>query len=225
MNRSAVVLLSGGLDSAVVLAMAKSEVEQVYAMSFDYGQKHARELNCAKQQADIQQVNHHLVFPLNLRLVGGSALTADIEVPKDRELFMLTQEIPSTYVPARNLIFLSIATAWAETLTAKDIYIGVNAIDYSGYPDCRSEFIQAFEHAANLGTKTGVGQRTFCIKTPLINMTKAEIIRKGIELGVDFSATSSCYDPLDEACGRCDACLLRLQAFEQVGISDPIPYQ
>lgn len=225
MNQSAVVLLSGGLDSAVTLAIAKKETQEVNVISFDYRQRHLIELNCAKRQAQIQQVNCHLIFPLEMRLIGGSALTSDIEVPKLRELTALTNEIPSTYVPARNLIFLSVAVAWAETLGAQKIYIGANAIDYSGYPDCRPEFIEAFQHAANLATRAGIQQKPIEIKAPLIQMTKAEIIKVGTQLGVDFSATSSCYDPLDKACGKCDACILRLRAFAQVGITDPIAYQ
>lgn len=223
--KKAVVLASGGLDSTTALAIARSKGYEIFCLSFQYGQRHAFELEAAYRVANAFGVKKHLVINIDLRSIGGSALTDDLEVPKGRDEAEIQQEIPATYVPARNTIFLSYALAWAEVLGAKDIFIGVNAVDYSGYPDCRPEYIEAFEHMANLGTKAGVeGQIRFKIRTPLIRMTKAEIIKKGIELGVDYSMTHSCYDPSAEgqACGQCDSCLLRKKGFAEAGISDPV---
>lgn len=227
MNKKAVVLLSGGLDSTTVLAIAKSEGYQVYALSFSYGQRHNIELEKAKKIAAHFQVADHAIISIDLRRIGGSALTSDIEVPKERSLSEMEKNIPVTYVPARNTIFLSFALGWAETLGISDIFIGVNALDYSGYPDCRPEYIAAFEHLANLATSAGVENRlSFHIHTPLINLTKAEIIKQGLSLGVDYSLTHSCYDPSPEgkACGRCDSCLLRLKGFQETNVQDPISY-
>ncbi len=225
--KNAVVLLSGGLDSATVLAIAKSRGFACHALSFDYGQRHRIELECAKQLAAQMGAVKHILVPIDLRRFGGSALTSDLAVPKDRPLEEMSQGIPITYVPARNTIFLSFALAWAEVLGADDIFIGVNALDYSGYPDCRPEYIEAFQKMANLATKAGVeGRQRLTIHTPLIHMTKAEIIRQGLALGVDYARTTSCYDPAEDgkACGRCDACLLRLKGFAEAGISDPRGY-
>ncbi|MBK9170696.1 MAG: 7-cyano-7-deazaguanine synthase QueC [Bryobacterales bacterium] len=225
--KPAVVLLSGGLDSATVLAIAKSEGYACYAMSFDYGQRHRWELECAGRiVASLGAAGHHMAR-IDLRAFGRSALTADIEVPKSRTLDEMSREIPITYVPARNTIFLAFALAWAEVLNANDIFIGVNAIDYSGYPDCRPEFIKAFEHLANLATQAGVEGRTHVqIHAPLLPMSKGQIIRRGLQLGVDYSLTSSCYDPslTGEACGECDSCLLRTKGFAENGVPDPIRY-
>lgn len=223
----AVVLLSGGLDSSTTLAVAKSQGYELYALTFRYGQRHQIEIEAAKRIAHYFQVAQHKIFDVDLGSFGGSALTTEIEVPKDRGLAEISADIPSTYVPARNTIFLSLALAWAEVLGAIDIFIGVNALDYSGYPDCRPEFIEAFETMANLGTKAGVEGGKIMIHTPLINLSKAQIIKKGLESGVDFSLTSSCYDPSSEgkACGRCDACLLRLKGFAEAGIKDPALYE
>lgn len=218
----AVVLLSGGLDSATVLAIARSEGLECYALSFDYGQRHKHELSAARLVAErLGAVEHH-VISFDLRAFGGSALTADIEVPKGRD----TGEpgIPVTYVPARNTIFLSFALAWAETLGASDVFIGVNALDYSGYPDCRPEYLEAFERMANLATRAGVeGSQRLRIHAPLLRLTKAEIVRRGLELGVDYSLTSSCYDPSPEGrpCGECDSCQLRAKGFREAGVVDP----
>jgi 7-cyano-7-deazaguanine synthase len=227
-GKPAVVLLSGGLDSATALAIAKSDGYACYGLSFEYGQRHRWELECARRVAErIGAVKHHIAT-IDLRAVGGSALTADIEVPKSRAIDELSRGIPVTYVPARNTILLAFALAWAEVLGADDIFIGVNAIDYSGYPDCRPEFIQAFERLANLATKASVeGQTEVKIHTPLISMSKAQIIRRGLELGVDYGLTSSCYDPspTGEACGACDSCLLRVRGFAENGIPDPIRYR
>jgi len=261
--KPAVILLSGGIDSVTTLAVAKAEGYALYALSFDYGQRHRIELNSAKQCALAMGVKEHRIIKFDLREIGGSALTSDIEVPKrvtsnelrvtskEKDLSLVTRHsslIPVTYVPARNTIFLSFALAWAEVIAAEDIFIGANAIDYSGYPDCRPEFIQSFERMANLATKAGVeGRMHFKISAPLINLTKAEIIRKGVELGVDFSLTWSCYDPqpADKSskfkvksykeensslltphsslpCGRCDSCLLRAKGFKEAGIEDPL---
>jgi 7-cyano-7-deazaguanine synthase len=220
-----VVLLSGGLDSATVLAIARSEGFEAYALSFSYGQRHAWELAAAKRVAASIGVADHKTATIDLRVFGGSALTAEIDVPKGRDADEMAHGIPITYVPARNTIFLSFALAWAEVLSASDIFIGVNALDYSGYPDCRPEYIEAFEKMANLATKAGVeGRRRLKIHTPLIAMTKAQIIAKGIELGVDYGLTSSCYDPSQtgEPCGQCDSCLLRLKGFRENGVSDPL---
>lgn|ERR1035441_2001865 len=227
-DKKAVVLLSGGLDSSTVLAIAKRQGFQLYALSFDYGQRHRWELEAAKQVAQSQGANEHTIATIDLRIFGGSALTADIDVPKGRDVDEMSQGIPITYVPARNTIFLSFALAWAEVLGSSDIFLGVNVLDYSGYPDCRPEFIEAFERMANLATKAGVeGRQALKIHTPLITLSKAEIIRSGLELGVDYSVTSSCYDPAPngEPCGRCDSCLLRLKGFRDNGVDDPLHYQ
>lgn len=220
----AVVLLSGGVDSATTLAMARSEGFDCCAMSFDYGQRHAIELESAKRVAHALGVVEHRVVSIDLRAFGASALTDEIDVPKNRPA--IGHRIPITYVPARNTIFLSYALAWAEVLGARDIFIGVNALDYSGYPDCRPEFIQQFEKLANLATRAGVSGEQFRIRTPLIAMTKREIINRGAELGVDFSLTHSCYDPTPDgaACGECDSCQLRLKGFAEAGVGDPIHY-
>jgi 7-cyano-7-deazaguanine synthase len=224
----AVVLLSGGLDSTTVLAIAKSRGFEPYALSFRYGQRHAVELISAQRVAEAQGIARHVVVDIDLRVFGGSALTADIEVPKHNAVAELSDdEIPPTYVPARNTIFLSFALAYAETVGARDIFLGVNALDYSGYPDCRPEYIAAFEAMANLATRAGVHGAAMTIHTPLIAMTKAQIVRAGLDLGVDYSLTSSCYDPDVEGkpCGHCDSCLLRLKGFAEVGQSDPLVYQ
>jgi len=224
----AVCLVSGGLDSAVCLAVARREGLDCYALSFDYGQRHKVELDAARRVAQQLGAKDHLIAPLDLRLFGGSALTDDIAVPRARTNEQMSEGIPVTYVPARNTVFLSLALAWAEVLVAENIFIGVNAIDYSGYPDCRPEFINAFEHMANLATKAGVeGATTLRIRTPLIKRTKAEIIQLGNELGVDFSLTHSCYDPDSQgrACGECDSCLLRRRGFTEAGVPDPTVYQ
>ncbi|MCD6295625.1 MAG: 7-cyano-7-deazaguanine synthase QueC [Deltaproteobacteria bacterium] len=223
-NKKAVVLLSGGLDSTTVMAIARSNGYEIYCLSFRYGQRHALELEAANRVAKALKAKEHLVMDIDLAKIGGSALTGDIAVPKGRNEGEMKGEIPVTYVPARNTIFLSHALAWAEVLGAADIFIGVNAIDYSGYPDCRPEYIEAFERMANLATKAGVeGKTRVKIRTPLINMTKADIIRKGIELGIDYGMTHSCYDPSPEGipCGRCDSCLLRKKGFREAGITDP----
>lgn len=226
MTRKAVVLLSGGVDSTTTLAIARNEGFEAYALTFRYGQRHTCEIDAAREVARYIGVARHVILDIDLRSFGGSALTDDIEVPKGRELSDIAGNIPVTYVPARNTIFLSFALAFAETLGAQDIFIGVNALDYSGYPDCRPEYIAAFEHMANLATKAGVEGRALRIHAPLIAMTKAEIIRTGIRLGVDYSLTTTCYDPSDDgkACGRCDACQLRLEGFRQAGVDDPVPY-
>jgi 7-cyano-7-deazaguanine synthase len=225
--KKAVVLLSGGLDSATVLAIARSQGYELYALSFDYGQRHAWELEAAKRVAASIGVAQHRTAQFDLRIFGGSALTDDIAVPKGRSTDAMSHGIPITYVPARNTIFLSFALAWAEVLGASDIFIGVNALDYSGYPDCRPEFIEAFETMANLATKAGVeGSQSLTIHTPLIALSKAEIIAKGIELGVDYALTSSCYDPSPSGapCGQCDSCLLRQKGFRENGMEDPLVY-
>ena len=224
-SKKAVVLLSGGLDSATVLAIARNEGYEAYALSFSYGQRHAWELNAAQRVAAAIGAAEHRIAQIDLRVFGGSALTDDIDVPKGRATEEMTHGIPVTYVPARNTIFLSFALAWAEVLDVNDIFIGVNALDYSGYPDCRPEFIEAFERMANLATKAGVeGRQKLKIHTPLIAMTKAQIIQRGIELGVDYGLTSSCYDPspTGEPCGQCDSCLLRQKGFRECGIEDPL---
>ena len=223
--KRAVVLLSGGLDSAATLAICRRGGFEPYALSFDYGQRHKLELEAAKRVAASLGAREHRIAIIDLRVFGGSALTADIAVPKNREA-RNAGEIPITYVPARNTIFLSYALAWCEVLGAADIFIGANAIDYSGYPDCRPEFIAAFERLAGLATKTGVEGTRFGIHAPLIAMSKADIIRKGVELGVDFSLTHSCYDPSADglACGECDSCRLRLAGFREAGLADPIRY-
>ena len=224
--KPAVILLSGGIDSTTTLAIAIAEGYDVYALTFDYGQRHQIETKAARGIADSLGTNQHRVAKIDLRVFGGSAITDDVDVPKQRSEKEIAHGIPVTYVPARNTIFLGYALAWAEIIPADDIFIGVNAIDYSGYPDCRPEFIEAFENLANLGTKAGVEGRRFQIHTPLIKFSKAEIIRRGIERGVDLSLTHSCYDPTAEglACGECDSCLLRLKGFREAGMKDPIRY-
>lgn len=224
-SKPAVILLSGGLDSATVLAIAKQAGYIPYTLSFDYGQRHRVELQRSEQLAQASGVAQHQLIRFDLRAFGGSALTSGIDVPKGRAL--TNSGIPVTYVPARNTIFLSFALAWAETLNCADIFIGVNALDYSGYPDCRPEYIEAFERMANLATKAGVeGTQRLKIHTPLIAMTKAEIIRAGLSLGVDYGLTTSCYDPSPEGrpCGQCDSCQLRLKGFSEAGARDPLPY-
>ncbi len=224
-RNKAVVLVSGGLDSATALAIARSEGYELFALSFDYGQRHAFELAAARNVCRAAGVKRHLVFAIDLRSFGGSALTADLAVPKDRSESELSAGIPVTYVPARNAIFLSIAAGWAETLGACDLFIGVNALDYSGYPDCRPEFIEAFERMVNLGTKIGAeGKSAWKVRAPLIRLTKAEIIKLGARLGVDFSLTHSCYDPdsTGRPCRRCDSCLLRAKGFSEAGLRDPL---
>jgi len=226
-EKKAVVLSSGGLDSTTAMAIAKNEGFSIYSLSFFYGQRHFFELNAAEKVANFFGVSKHLVLNIGLGKIGGSALTDDIAVPKSRDGEMTTENIPVTYVPARNTIFLSYGLAWAEVLNSSDIYIGVNAIDYSGYPDCRPEYIEAFERMANLATKRGVeGLIKIKIRTPLIYMTKEQIIKKGIELNVDYSLTHSCYDPSLEgiACGRCDSCILRRKGFQEAGLKDPARY-
>jgi len=224
--KRAVVLLSGGLDSTTTLATAIAEGYETYALSFDYGQRHKIEIDAAREIAKALGTKEHRVAKIDMRVFGGSALTYDVDVPKKRPETEIAHGIPVTYVPARNTIFLAYALAWAEVIPTVDIFLGVNAIDYSGYPDCRPEFIEAFETLANVGTKAGVEGRRFQIHTPLIKFSKAEIIRKAVEFGVDLSLTHSCYDPTPEglACGECDSCLLRLKGFREAGIEDPIRY-
>ncbi|MET9289414.1 7-cyano-7-deazaguanine synthase QueC [Nocardia beijingensis] len=228
MGKKAIVLLSGGLDSSTVLAIAQSEGYETYALSFRYGQRHSVELEAAGRVAKGLGAAGHVVADIDLRIFGGSALTADIEVPHHDHADQIdADEIPITYVPARNTIFLSFALAWAETLDASDIFIGVNALDYSGYPDCRPEYIAAYENMADLATKAGVeGRQRLKIHTPLIQLTKAQTIERGLALGVDYSLTHSCYDPAADgaACGTCDSCLLRIRGFEELGLSDPASY-
>jgi 7-cyano-7-deazaguanine synthase len=226
MAKSAVVLLSGGLDSSTVLAMANAAGYSLYALSFRYGQRHSIELDAAARVGSSIGVRRHVVANIDLRVFGGSALTADIDVPKHASAAELGEEIPVTYVPARNTVFLSYALAYAETCGADDIFIGVNALDYSGYPDCRPEYVAAFEAMANLATKRGVQGNRLTIHAPLIQMTKSQIIAKGLELGVDYAITSSCYDPDDAGrpCGECDSCLLRRRGFAELGMSDPLDY-
>jgi 7-cyano-7-deazaguanine synthase len=219
----AVVLLSGGLDSYTAAAIAKSELGfDLYALTIQYGQRHLQELEAARAVARALGVARHLELPIDLRAVGGSSLTADLPVPRDRQSD--ANDIPSTYVPARNTIFLSIALGWAETLGAQDLVIGVNALDYSGYPDCRPEFIAAFERLANLATRAGVEGGRFRVHTPLIDLSKGDIIRRGLALGVDYGLTHSCYDPVENGapCGRCDSCLLRARGFREAGVPDPL---
>ena len=226
-SKKAVVLLSGGLDSTTVMAVVRSEGYEIYCLSFRYGQRHALELEAARRVARAFNAKEHLVMDLDLAKIGGSALTGDIEVPKGRNEGEMKGEIPVTYVPARNTVFLSLALGWAEVLGALDLFIGVNAVDYSGYPDCRPEFIAAFEKLAQLATKTGVEGGHFEIHTPLIHLSKADIIREGERLGVDYSRTVSCYQADEEgrACGVCDACRLRVEGFRAAGIPDPTHYQ
>ncbi len=229
---AAVVLLSGGLDSATCLAVAAREEQRVHALSFRYGQRHAHEVDAARALAVAYGVARHVVIDIDLRVFGGSALTADIPVPKDRPAHAMADgEVPVTYVPARNTIFLSYALALAETAGAGDVFVGVNALDYSGYPDCRPEYVAAFERMANLATRAGVealarGETALRLRTPLLHLTKAEIIRLGTALGVDYAATTSCYDPdaAGAACGHCDACQLRRRGFEEAGVPDPTRY-
>jgi 7-cyano-7-deazaguanine synthase len=224
-DRTAVVLLSGGLDSTTVLAIAKREGYVLNALSFSYGQRHDHEVDAARRIARRYDVARHEVVTIDLRVFGGSALTADIPVPKGRDVTH-SSAVPITYVPARNTIFLSYALAFAEVTGARDIFIGVNALDYSGYPDCRPEYIQAFERMANLATRLGTEGRPVTVRTPLIDLTKAQIIALGTSLGVDYSMTTSCYDPTGAglACGDCDACQLRLAGFRAAGLADPVPY-
>lgn len=226
-SSKAVCLLSGGLDSATCLALALREDYDCYTLAFDYGQRHRIELNAAARVAHTLGAREHRVVKIDLRAFGASALTSEIDVPKHGSVDEMEQGIPITYVPARNIIFLSYALAWAEVLECSNIFIGVNAIDYSGYPDCRPEFIHAFEHMANLATKTGVEGRTLLrVHTPLITLSKAEIVRLAAQLRLDFSLTHSCYDPNDagHSCGRCDSCLLRRKGFAEAGIADPLVY-
>lgn len=225
--KKSVVLSSGGIDSTTVMAIAKHEGFEIHSLSFFYGQRHAVELEAAQKVADALGAAEHLVINIDLKKIGGSSLTDDMDVPKARDKPTMSQEIPVTYVPARNTIFLSFALAWAEVLESSDIFIGVNAIDYSGYPDCRPEYIHAFERMANLATKAGVeGITKIKINTPLIRLTKAQIIKKGVQLGVDYSVTHSCYDPSPRglACGRCDSCFLRKKGFKEAGVADPTKY-
>jgi 7-cyano-7-deazaguanine synthase len=225
--KKAVVLSSGGLDSTTAMAIARYQGFEIYSLSFSYGQRHAFELEAAQKVADALGVNEHLVINIDLNKIGGSSLTDDIDVPKERDEQAMTREIPVTYVPARNTIFLSFALAWAEVLESSDIFIGVNAVDYSGYPDCRPEYVDAFERMANLATKAGVeGITKIRIRTPLIHLTKAQIIQKGMELGVDYALTHSCYDPSPQglACGECDSCFLRKKGFKEADVKDPTKY-
>jgi len=226
-GKDAVILLSGGIDSATAAAMAKREGFELHAVSFRYGQRHERELRAAEKVAAFLKIKSQRVIALDLRAIGGSALTDEIAVPKGRSAGEISRGIPVTYVPARNTIFLAFALALAERIESEDIFFGANQLDYSGYPDCREEYIRAFERMANLATKTAVeGKSRVKIHTPLIRMTKAEIIAKGIELGMDYSLTWSCYDPGPDgrACARCDSCQLRLKGFKEAGLKDPVPY-
>ncbi|MET7561345.1 7-cyano-7-deazaguanine synthase QueC [Streptomyces sp. NPDC005479] len=229
MDRPAIVLLSGGLDSTTVLAIAKDQGFTPYALSFRYGQRHSIELEAAQRVAQTQGVARHVIADIDLRVFGGSALTSDIEVPKHETLEDVEEGgVPITYVPARNTIFLSFALAFAETVGASDIFTGVTAVDYSGYPDCRPEYMEAFATMANLATRAGVeGTSKITLHSPLIALSKADIVREGLRLGVDYSLTSSCYDPDDQgrACGKCDTCLLRLKGFAEAGVKDPVRYQ
>jgi 7-cyano-7-deazaguanine synthase len=226
MSRNAVVLLSGGMDSATTAAIARAEGFLVHALSFRYGQRHVVELEAARQVALALGVTRHVVLDIDLRAFGGSALTDALAVPKDRPLEAMGAGVPTTYVPARNTIFLAFALAFAETLSATDIFIGANAVDYSGYPDCRPEFLAAFQHLARLGTRMGSEGASLTIHAPLIDLSKADIVRRGRALGVDFGLTRTCYDPAPDgaACGHCDACLLRLKGFREAGLEDPAPY-
>lgn len=224
-TKKAIILLSGGLDSATTLAIAKSKGYKLFALTFDYNQRHKYEISSAKKICDFFSINDHIIYKLDLKQFGGSALTSNMKVPKNRKIEVISKnEIPITYVPARNTIFLSIALALAEVKNAFEIFIGVNAIDYSGYPDCRPEFIKAFEKLANLATKAGVKGKKFKIHTPLINLTKSQIIKKGIALGIDYSLTTTCYSPkkYGKPCKKCDACILRQKGFENLNIKDPL---
>jgi len=223
----AVVLLSGGLDSTTCLAIAQAEGFETYALSFRYGQRHEDELTAARRVAEGAGVVEHVIANIDLRMFGGSALTTEIAVPKHRTIEEMSEGVPITYVPARNTIFLSYSLAWAEVLGSHDIFIGVNAVDYSGYPDCRPAFIEAFERMANLATREGVeGERPLRIHTPLMELTKSQIVARGLQLGVDYGITITCYDPVEgRACGQCDACQLRLKGFRENGLTDPAPYQ
>ena len=225
-SQKAIVLLSGGLDSATTLAIAQRENYRVFALSFRYGQRHTLELQYAQKLAKLKSVEKHVLVDIDLRIFGGSALTDDIPVPKKQSVAEIREEIPVTYVPARNTIFLAFALAWAETLSVRNIFIGVNALDYSGYPDCRPEYIQAYTEMANLATKAGVEGHRLQIHTPLIGLTKAEIIKTGTSLDVDYALTHSCYSPDNDGrhCGQCDACLLRRRGFEQAKVTDPTLY-
>ncbi|MDD5094208.1 MAG: 7-cyano-7-deazaguanine synthase QueC [Dehalococcoidia bacterium] len=227
MNRKTIVLLSGGLDSTTTLAIARDQGFLPYALTFRYGLRHEFEIEAARRVARKYDVQNHIVIDINLRAFGGSALTGEGEIPKDRPMDNQAAGIPATYVPARNTIFLSFALAWAEVVNVNDIFIGVNAVDYSGYPDCRPEYIAAFRNMANLATRMGVeGKQSITIHTPLINLSKAQIIQKGMALGMDYSLTHSCYDPLKDGgpCGHCDACRLRLKGFKDAGLTDPLIY-
>lgn len=228
MDRPAIVLLSGGLDSTTVLAIAKDQGFTPYALSFRYGQRHSIELEAAKRVAEAQGVARHVIADIDLRVFGGSALTSDVDVPKHESVDEVEESIPVTYVPARNTIFLSFALAYAEVVGATDIFTGVTAVDYSGYPDCRPEYMDAYAKMANLATRAGVeGTQKLKLHSPLISMSKADIVREGLRLGVDYSITSSCYDPDEQgrACGKCDTCLLRLKGFAETGVTDPVEYQ
>ncbi len=228
LEKPAVVLLSGGLDSATAAAIAREQGFCLHALSVDYGQRHRFELEAARRVAQSLGVRQHVVLRVDLAQLGGSALTSSVAVPKGRSADEIGHGIPITYVPARNTVFLSLALAFAETIDAADLFLGVNALDYSGYPDCRPEFIAAFEHLANVATKAGVEDRLrFRIHAPLIEMTKAQIIRRGVALGVDYRLTHSCYDPSPEglSCGQCDSCHLRRKGFAEAGLTDPLPYQ
>ena len=225
--KKAVILLSGGLDSATTLAIAQNDGFTPYGLTFSYGQRHQFEIGASQKIAEACNLTNHIITEIDLRAFGGSALTDDIDVPKDRSESTMSRSIPVTYVPARNTIFLSFALSWAEVLESNDIFLGVNSMDYSGYPDCRPEYIQSFQAMANLATKAGVdGAQSITIHTPLISMTKGEIISKGLALGVDYSLTHSCYDPdkVGNACGRCDSCRIRLKGFQEAGTADPINY-
>ena len=228
MGRPGVVLLSGGLDSTTTLAIARAAGHEPHALTFRYGQRHSLEVEAARRIAQASGVERHVVADIDLRMFGGSALTAELAVPKGRDHKEMSAGIPITYVPARNTIFLAFALAWAEVLEASDIFLGINAVDYSGYPDCRPAFVRAFESLARLATKAAVeGKQDLRIHTPLIDLTKGEIIRRGLELGVDYGLTRSCYDPDDSgvACGQCDSCQIRLGGFAAAGVEDPVPYQ